>query len=89
MINNDALFEAAVNFLEDGGILPDAIAEDPRSAFLAAILRDTHGCVKETHTLAKTNESRIIRIENLLKWIGGAVGIIGTIVGILAGVGIL
>lgn len=91
-MNQHELFKAATDFVAGNAPLPEVVAEDPRSAFLAAMLRDLNAFALSTNDMAVSNEKRIISIEDKLgnwwKWVAGTIGTLGILVGILARLGL-
>jgi hypothetical protein len=66
-MDNAKLFNVAVDFLSNGADLPDAVSSDPRSAFLAACLREINSTACANEERSRKNEADI----RVMKGIGG------------------
>lgn len=85
MPKQDAVFEQAINFLENGADLPPRVS----NRFIAACLKQTHYEAQCAKLATLDNEKRIIRLETWQKWIklsgagGGIVGISALLIALL------
>lgn len=80
-IEADPLFEMAINFLENGGDLPDGVFKDAKSRFIfeVGIFRHIHLTARSAMTLSQMNEKDIgvlrERIDSRTGWFAGIVAI--------------
>ncbi len=90
-MKHDAIFEAALDFLENGSDLPgekDMRAHD-RFVFTAAIMRTSHGIACEANDRSLANTHRLDFWAKVFKGILAAIPIIGVLIGTLAAFGVI
>ena len=90
-MKHDEVFDAALDFLRDGGDIPgekDMRAHD-RFVFTAACLQETYGIACEANGRSKDNESALRFWGRVLKGVLAGVPIVGVIIAGLAVLGVI